>query len=132
MALSTYQQPGLYPGSGQARLLNANHQYFALQDQLAVAGQASVAFQLERQKSAAYPFGYSVEVTFSGAPGTFEVDLQHADTDTDASYVTQAALSAVNSSNVARYEMAVCFTKFVRILVKTITNAVNITVEVSR
>jgi len=130
-AQTTYQQPGFY-NSVPARLINANKEYFALQNQAGAAGQSSVAFILERQKSAFYPFGYSVEISFSGPPGTFEVDLQHADTDTDASYVTQAAVSSVNASNVARYEMAICFTKFVRVKVATLTNNVNITVKVTR
>jgi len=86
---------------------------------------ASIAFMLERQKSAAYPFGFAIEVWFSGAPGTFEVDAQGAETDQDSHYCTLGtAITAVNASNVARFEGVNLYPKFVRVFVKTLGNDV--------
>lgn len=136
LSTPTLQAPGPYRGAGQARLLNANHQYFLLQNQSYAPGPsntASVAVQLERQKSASYPFGVSYEVLFSGAPGAFQLDIQHADTDTDAAYVTMNSISAVNSNNSARVELPATWTKFARVKMTTApANPVTATVQVSR
>src|SRR5580765_856845 len=95
--------PGVYPGSGKAGLLRANEQQYLFQQQLIVSGQASIAVQLERIKSAHYPFACSVQAWFTdvnGAaadPGTFEVDAQASDLDIAAQYSdTQGGLTALN------------------------------------
>ena len=121
-----------YPGTGLAALINPNKQAFLWNAESVPTGTASIAFQLERQKSAFYPFGVSYELRFSGAPGTFQVDIQHADTDTDAAYVTMNSISAVNTNNAARVELPSCYTKYVRAKVVTLTNAVTTTMQVTR
>src|SRR6185312_2427894 len=48
------------------------------------------------------PYSFSIELQFSGAPGVFEVDVQVADTDTDAAYTqipTTGAITSVNTGN---------------------------------
>ena len=127
--------PGPYPGGGQAVLLRANEQQTLWLNQNLVAGTtASVAVQLERIKmSYYYPWGAAFQVAFSGAPGTFEIDIQFAEIDTDADYVTVGTITAVNASNVGRYDMPnTVFPKFVRAFAKTFPNAVTATLVASR
>ena len=92
------QPPGIYPGPALASLLRANESVWLFQNQFFPASggggtsvntqanrsnpYASIAVQLERIKSAFYPFGFSLHCFFtnsSGAalnPGTIELDLQ--------------------------------------------------------
>lgn len=128
-----------YAGAGKATLLNANTQKFLFGNSTstkepAVSGTASVAFQLERQKSAFYPWGWAAEFIFDAAPGTFEIDCQGAETDTDASYCNiGTAITAVNGSNVCRFDSGVTlFPRYVRFLLKTVTNVVNVTGRITR
>lgn len=122
-----------YPGSNQAALLNANTQKFLWNGEPATQGQASIAVLLERQKSNFYPWGFAMEFIFSGAPGTFEIDVQGAETDIDAAYCTiGTAVTAVNSSQACRFDSTAQYPKYVRALLKTVTNSVNITAKVTR
>lgn len=126
--------PGIYAGGGLATLLRANEQTYLFQNQPILAGQASIAVQLERMKSSYYyPWGAAFQVFFSGAPGTFEVDIQFSETDEPNSYVSVGTINAVNASNYARYDMPnTVFPRFVRGLVKTLPNAVNVTLVATR
>lgn len=72
-----------------------------------------------------------VELHFSGAPGAFEVDLQEADTDTANAYQLVGSISAVDSNNYARGDFQVTGL-FCRPYVKTLTNAVNVTVKLTQ
>lgn len=125
-----------YPGSGQAGLVNEGSQVSLFSNDRPGAGspnKASPAFQLERLKSAFYPWGFAMEFTFSGAPGTFEIDVQGAEVDKDANYNTiGTAVTAVNSNNVARFESTTLFPKFVRAFVKTLGNDVQISGVLTR
>ena len=122
-----------YAGAGSAKLLNTNSQTFLWNAERVPTSTASLAVQLERQKSAFYPNGVSIEIAFSGNPGAFEVDIQTSDTDQDANYVTVNAVTAnLNASNVARVERPDIYAKFIRAYLKTLTNNVNITVQVTR
>lgn len=121
--------PGVYGGSGAASLLRAGSQQQLWLNQAITAGTTtSIALLLERVKSGFfYPWGAAVEVWFSGAPGTFEIDVQFAEIDQDTHYVTVGTISAVNSSNVGRYDMPnTVFPKFIRLFAKTLTNAVTV------
>lgn len=123
--------PG-YQGAGNAALLRSNRQAFLFNNETVAAGRASIAVQLERISHSSYPFGASFQVKFDGAPGVFEVDIQVADTDADADYVTVATIAAVSSNNVTRYDMTNLWPKFVRVFVTSLANAVHTTVLVTR
>lgn len=125
---------GTYPGPGQAKLLRCGEQAFVFQQSIAPSGTASVAVQLERIKaSTVYQFGASFEISFSGSPGTFEVDIQTADTDADANFVSiNAVTSGLNSNNVGRVELPLFWARYVRAKVITLTNNVTVSVLVTR
>ena len=130
--------PGVYPGSGQAALLRANEQQYLFRQQLIATGQASIAVQLERIKSAFYPFGASLQIWFTdvnGAaadPGTFEVDAQTSDLDIDAMFANTTGLTALNTSFAGRIELPLLYAKYLRVLAETVTNAVYSNVLVTR
>jgi hypothetical protein len=139
--LPGYQQiaPGNYlPVSLRVatQLLNRNAQGYVWFEQpyAQCLGFASVAVKLYKVPGAFYPDGYSVEVVFSAPPGAFELDIQHADTDTDQNYVTIASISSVGGTNsvVGRYELPNISTRFMRVYMKTLTNNVLTTVQISR
>jgi hypothetical protein len=91
-----------------------------------------VAFQLERVRSAHYPWGFSVEVAFSGPPGAFEIDVMVADTDNPNYFISATNISAVNSGNVGRVDVLNSWAKYVAVYVKTLSNAVAITAQITR
>jgi hypothetical protein len=132
--------PGIYPGAGQASLLRANSQQWLFQQQLIIAGQSSIAVQLERIKmSYFYPFGCSLQIFFTNIslaaadPGAFEVDAQTSDIDREDQYCTTTGLTAVSASNFAgRIELPWLWAKFIRVNVKTLTNGVYSNVLVTR
>jgi len=80
------------------------------------------------------PASLSVELIFSADPGAFEADLQDADTDADANYVDVPGgqLTGVNASFVGRIELVPIKGRFVRLNLKTLTNAVNCTARIVR
>jgi hypothetical protein len=112
--------------------ISVGEQVVAFNAEQPAVPQASIEFALPpnpRTLGAAL----SVEVSFSGAPGVFEVDLQEADTDADANFVSNATtITAVNAGNVGRQDYANITGQFVRILLKTRTNAVNALIKITR
>jgi len=79
-------------------------------------------------------YSISVEIQFSGDPGSFEVDIQDADTDTANAYQNLLglyAITAVNSAFWARLEVQLK-SKFVRLYLASRTNSVTLTAKVSR
>lgn len=131
--------PG-YASINQAKLLRENSQVFCWQNEVIAAGAAvgslSVAFQLERVRSVSYPWGFSVEVAFNGAPGTFEVDVMGADTDDPNYYISLGTIAAVNASNVGRFDCignTLKYPKYVALYMKTLGNAgVSVTGQLTR
>lgn len=124
-----------YPGAGQAQLLHYNQQAYFYNGETIPAAEASVAYQLQRVQGNSYPWGFAVEVTFGGAPGTFEIDIEAAETDIDASYISIAKINAVNSSNVGRADITSAtpfYGKYIRLLHKTFPNSVTTTALVTR
>jgi len=125
-----------YAGINQAQLLRENRQVFAWQNETVPAsaanGSLSQAFQLERVRSAAYPWGFSVEIAFSGTPGTFEVDVMVADTDNPNNYIQWTNITQVNSTNVGRVDVFNCFAKYVALYMKTLPNSVTVTGQITR
>jgi hypothetical protein len=121
-----------YGGTGAAKLLNANHQYVVFATGAVASGNKSLAVQLERQKSAFYPWGAAFQVLFSADPGTIDIEVQGAEIDADVYYVKLASITSVNASFVGRYDMLTFFPKFVRLHNKTVTNAVSATEWITR
>lgn len=130
-----------YPGNGLAQLLANNREAFLWLNETVPAstspGSLSVAFKLDRISQSFYPWGLSFEVWFSGPPGTFEVDLMGANNDigypTPGNYVQIGSITNVNSSNVGRWDMASnIWPKYVAGYLKTLTNAVSITLQVTK
>jgi hypothetical protein len=73
---------------------------------------------------------FSVDGKFSGAPGTFEVDVQVANTDSDANYQTcsNCNITTVDSTNNTFHLDAVLVNaRFARLLMRSRGNSVNIT-----
>jgi hypothetical protein len=130
--------PG-YRGAGQAALLRYNQQRFLFQQESGLTGRASIAVQLERVRGSHYPWGASFQLYFTDAsgkpadPGAFEVDIQTSDTDADAQFCTISAVTGpLNASYAARLELPNFFAKFIRAYVKTLTNAVYVSVMATR
>ena len=76
-----------------------------------------------------------MEGSFSGAPGTFEVDIQFAATDTDLAYITAAtggSISVVSTNNYFNYKFSPAIGPFMRAFMKTPGNVVNLTLSVTR
>lgn len=124
----------LYPGPGKAPLLHENNQAWLFQNEAVTAGQASIAYQLERARGVAYPFGASFEISFSADPGAFEVDIQTSDSDaaTGKYFSVVQTTGPLNASFVTRIEMPLFWARYVRVILVSITNAVNLTVELTR
>jgi len=78
----------------------------------------------------------SVEIRFSGAPGAFNVQVQEADTDADAFYITPTnaayTMTVVTAQNIARADLTTGAGKFIRVLLSSRTNAVAMTAKVTR
>ena len=82
-----------------------------------------------------YPWGFSVEVSFSGAPGAFEVDIMGADTDNPNYFNKIGSIIAVNSNNVGRFDCigtTLVYPKYVALYMKTLGNSINVTGQITR
>jgi hypothetical protein len=121
-----------YPGNNLAQLLYENRQGLFFNAEAVPAGAASVAFELRRERGAAYPWGFSVQAVFAGDPGAFEIDIEVSDIDVDSAYVLLDKIVAVGAGFSGRYSTTTEWTKFVRVRMVTLTNAVNATVMVTR
>ena len=126
-----------YPGNNLAKLLHNNGQGFLWDNEIVSVGTLSKAYILERINRSYYPWGLSLEVTFSGAPGTFEIDLMGANSDigypSPGSYIKLGSITTVNGSNVGRYDMASnLWPKYVAGYIASLANAVNVTLTVTK
>jgi hypothetical protein len=125
----------VYAGTSQATLLRDNSQAYLWQNELITASgtlaqSLSLAFQLERVNRSFYPWGLSFEAWFSAAPGAFEIDIMGANLDIATHYVQIGTITAVNSSNVGRFDMPTnIWPKYVAGYLKTLTNAVQVTLQ---
>jgi hypothetical protein len=130
-----------YAGNDLATLLRNNQQAYLWQNELVTAGGAatppsfvslSLAFQLERINRSHYPWGLSFEAIFTGAPGAFEIDIMGANNDLYTNYVQLGTITAVNGFNVGRWDMPTnVWPKYVAAYMKTLGNAVNVTLQVT-
>lgn len=127
---------GAYEGVNQAKLLRENRQEFLWHNDTvpasAAVGSLSKAVQLERVRSVSYPWGFSVEVAFSGNPGTFEVDVMVADTDNPNYFIPWTTITQVNATNVGRVDVLNSWAKYVALYMKTLGNAVTVTGQITR
>jgi len=132
-----------YTGSGNATLLNANSQVFLIggaqtsnAERMGTGSPnySSVAVQLERQKSASYPFGFAIEGNFTAAPGSFEIDVMASESDIDASYIMIGAITTINGNNYFRFDgvPTLAYPRFIRLLVVSLTNDVNLNARITR
>lgn len=122
--------PGIYPGDGQAVLLRCGEVQQVWKNQNITAGTTtSIAVQLEWIKSGFfYVPRAAVELFYSGAPGTHEIDVQYSESDIGNSYVSSSTtITSANTSNYARWDLPSGFyPKYMRLLAKTWPNAVTI------
>lgn len=122
-----------YASSNQAALIYENSQQFLWNQEVVAAGTLSIGWELYRVSRSYYPWGLSVEVSFASAPGAFEVDIMAANSDQKGSYIKVGSITAVNASNVGRFDMpSNIWPKYVAALVLTLGNAVAITAQVTR
>jgi hypothetical protein len=127
-----------YAGDGLSKLIQMNEQRSLWANEKVVAGELSLAFQLSRITSTYYPWGTSFEVIFGGNPGAFEIDIMGANTDQRVSYISIGSITDVSGSTVAgayvgRWDMpSNVWPRFVAAYMKTLTNAVTVTLGVTR
>lgn len=128
-----------YAGVGQAKLLRENTQIFLWQNEIIAAGSAvgslSMAVQLERVRSESYPWGFSAEVAFAGAPGAFDVDVMGSDTDDPRYFNKIGSITTVNAFNVGRFDGIgpnLTYPKYVALFMTTLANAVAVTGQLTR
>jgi len=122
-----------YPGNAQATLLRDNTQAFFWNAETVAATTLSVAFQLERVNRSFYPWGLSVEASFGGDPSVFEIDIMGSNSDKSTNFVQIGAITSYNSSFVGRWDMpSNVWIKYVAAYVKTLTNAVAVTLQVTK
>lgn len=113
-------------------------QVFVAADGNATASTASQQVAIQRPYGAASGSKFVVELAFSGAPGTFEVDVQGAVTDVAAAYnliggadstqqfsTTSVKITAVNSGNYATFDFETNL-PFIRVAIVSITNSVTL------
>jgi|SRR5215472_12290494 len=125
--------------TGRATLLRTNSQVWLFQQEQVAAGRASMAVQLERISRSSYPWGLSVQIYFTDVngkpsdPGAFEVDVQSSDIDQDSMFCTISQInSGLNASFAGRLELVSFWAKYIRVFVKTLTNAVYTSVMATR
>ena len=81
------------------------------------------------------PGGFSVTGFFSGAPGSFEIDVQVSDVDADTQYQTISGgnITTVDATNnTFHLDASGALATFVRLLMRSRTNAVNVTADIRR
>lgn len=122
----------IYPGAGQAKLINPTEQKFFWDAESVGAEELSFAFQIGRQTSMYYPWGFAVEIQFSGDPGTFEVDIMASETDMPGNYVEIGKITAVNGSYVGRFDTVAFWPRYIALYMDALENSVTISAKVTR
>jgi hypothetical protein len=97
-----------------------------------VAGAASVPVCIEPNAAKGVPPSVDVEIVFSADPGVISIEIQEANTDADAFYITPSYATYTIAARVqrgalfvARADFSPTGGTFLRIKATTITNAVN-------
>ena len=100
---------------------------FAAEAKADITGKASAAVGLGPTPGLIEQQTVSISGFFSADPGVFEIDIETADIDADGNYVAETTtITAVNASN-AFHVLYTVKARFLRAFVKTLTNAVNLT-----
>jgi len=118
-----------YAGDGQAKLLNVTQQGYFWASETVTVGELSIGFELSRTTSMYYPWGFAVEVQFSGNPGTFEIDIMGAETDAKNNYVKLGSITATNATFVGRFEGLTYYPRYVALYVTSLGNAGTVSVS---
>ena len=96
----------------------------------------STAFQLQRVDGNYHPWGFAVEVQFTGNPGTTKVDIMGAETDNPANYISigsiQTFTAPVAGQYVGRFESLALYPRYVALNMTTLGNSVPVTAKISR
>jgi hypothetical protein len=129
-----------YPGNAQAQLLENNRQVYLWDNEtipVDTIGSLSRAVEVRRVNQSFYPWGLSFEAVFSGAPGTFEIDIMAANNDiglpNPGNYVKIGTISSVNGNNVGRWDMPSYFwPKFIAVYMKALGNSVTVSLQVTK
>lgn len=121
-----------YTSNAQATLLYENTQKLLWNNETVTPPQLSIAFEIRRVLSSYYPWGVAVEVQFGSDPGTFELDIMGAETDEKPNYIKLDSIATVNSSYVGRWDSRTVYPKYIAVELVTLTNAVPVTVKLTR
>lgn len=107
-------------------------QVWSAEQPTAGAGLVSASKAVALQQRSGHPAGFSVNGFFSADPGAFEIDVQVSEVESDSQYQTCANgnLISVDPTNFTfHFDAATVGAKFVRLLMRTRTNAVNVTAD---
>jgi hypothetical protein len=120
-----------------ATQLPVNDQNVALEAAPIGATGASITVNLQAGNEAQTPPMITVEIRFASAPGAGEsIQIQEADTDADAFYITPAApaytVTVFTGLFIARVDLSPTGGKFMRVLRTKGANAVACTVKITR
>jgi hypothetical protein len=99
------------------------------------SGNAAASQRLAVGTSAGNPGGFSVTGFFAAAPGAFEIDVQVSDVDADTQYQTCAngnITSVDSTNNTFHFDGSTVLATFVRLLMRSRTNGVNVTADIRR
>ncbi len=128
-----------YPGNGLAVPLAYTKQGYFWENEkppTTYPGSLSQAFFLQRVDATYYPWGFAVEIQFSGNPGAFEVDVMGSETDNAANYLKigsiTTATSLVTGNYVGRFDTTSLYPMYIALNLVSLANAVNITAKASR
>ena len=97
--------------------------------------QASQRYGIPSSPLGQHPPSVNIDIQFSADPGVFELAVQEADVDEDADYMTvpsAGTISAVDANFRARTDLFPFTGKFIRLLLVSRTNAVNLTARISK
>lgn len=97
-------------------------------------GGASASQQVAIALSPGKPTAIEVDGFFSAAPGVFGIEIQAALNDVEAQYQTilNGAMTAVDANNFTFHFDGEIVARFVRLLMRSRTNAVNVTASIRR
>lgn len=101
-------------------------------------GGAAASERVSTPLSRIGPGNYSIDGFFSAAPGAFEIDVEPAVSDVEASYVLAAGssaaykIAAVDANNNFHLDVVNFSDKFMRLCLVSRANAVNVTATIRR